>query len=308
MSQTTICSGSVEVPGATLRYVVEGTGLPVLVVGSATYYPRTFSQRLRNCYTLAFTDLRHFVPSQASFDFDQITFETYADDIECVRVALGFDKCVIVGHSKHGNIGLEYAKRYPQKVTHVVLIGSPPCALDEVVRARAVFWNTQALHSRKEALTFNMRALTPRLGSLSASEKEVVRYLADGPMYWYDAAFDASTLWQGMHVNSETLDKLHSLFEGYELAWNPTDLQVPILVVMGRFDFAVPHLLWDNVLPRLQNVAYHVFDRSGHTPQLEEQERFDQVFLEWLERVSGKTDFDSLSGSETDDKNEVRNP
>lgn len=289
MAQATPRCGSVTVSGATLRYITEGAGLPVLVVGSATYYPRTFSRRLGDFCTLAFADLRHFSPSDAGFNLGGLTFDTYADDIDRVRAALGFERCVVVGHSKHGNIALEYAKRYPARASHVVLIGSPPCGLEQAVSARDGFWESHASETRKAVLRLNWDALTPaRLAAMSPAEAEVARYVADGPKYWYDAAYDASPLWQGMYVNAGVLDKLHGLFGGYELSWNPTRLRSPVLVVMGRYDFAVPHVLWDEVLPGLENVTYHLFERSGHTPQLEEQERFDRTLLGWL-RVASST-------------------
>lgn len=287
LAQVNPRSGSVTVAGATLRFVAEGTGLPVLVVGSATYYPRTFSRRLRADCTLAFTDLRHFAPSDAAFDLNRITFDTYADDIDRVRAALGFERCVIAGHSKHGNIALEYAKRYPARASHVVLIGSPPCGLERVVGARDDFWESHASEARRAALRLNWDALTPsRLAAMSPAEAEVARYVADGPRYWYDPAYDASPLWQGMYVNAGVLDKLHGLFEGYELSWNPTRFRSPVLVAAGRYDFAVPHVLWDEQRPRLQNVTYQLFERSGHTPQLEEQELFDRTLLGWLRQGS----------------------
>jgi proline iminopeptidase len=233
---------------------------------------------------MAFTDLRHFAPSDPAFDLRRITFDTYADDIDRVRAALGFERFVIAGHSKHGNIALEYAKRFPGRVSHVVLIGSPPCGLQEVVKARADFWESHASEARKTALRLRWDALSPAcLAALSPAEAEIARYVADGPKYWYDPNYDASPLWQGMHINAGVLDKLHGLFQGYELSWNLTDLQSPVLVVTGHYDFAVPHVLWDEQLPRLENVTYQLFERSGHTPQLEEQELFDNILLGWLQ-------------------------
>ncbi len=41
-------SGIIEIDGFKLRYAIEGSGKPALVIGSAIYYPRTFSQNLRN--------------------------------------------------------------------------------------------------------------------------------------------------------------------------------------------------------------------------------------------------------------------
>src|SRR5688572_26262855 len=110
-------AGIVAVTGAALGYAVRGAGVPVLVVGSSLYYRRTFAtNRLTDSCELAFADLRHFAPCDPGHDNAGLTFDRYADDIDRVRSALGFPRCVVVGHSKHGNIALEYAKRYPGNV------------------------------------------------------------------------------------------------------------------------------------------------------------------------------------------------
>lgn len=59
-------------------------------------------------------------------------------------------------------------------------------------------------------------------------------------------------------------------------------MEAPVLVVMGRHDYAVAPVLWEQALSKLRNVTFEVLERSGHTPQLEEAEVFDGVFLEWL--------------------------
>ena len=38
-------SGVANVEGATLRYVIEGSGIPTLVLGSAIYYPRQLGDK-----------------------------------------------------------------------------------------------------------------------------------------------------------------------------------------------------------------------------------------------------------------------
>ncbi|KPK55807.1 MAG: hypothetical protein AMS21_13230, partial [Gemmatimonas sp. SG8_38_2] len=57
----------------------------------------------------------------------------------------------------------------------------------------------------------------------------------------------------------------------------------PIFLAMGPYDYVVPHILWDDQLEKLENVSYHLFEKSGHTPQLEEPELFDEKLIEWFE-------------------------
>ena len=81
--------GTVAVDGSRLQVRIEGTGEPMLVVGSAVFYPRVFSRDLREQFRLVFVDLRHFAPLDDAAMVDQLSIETYADDIEHVRQTLG---------------------------------------------------------------------------------------------------------------------------------------------------------------------------------------------------------------------------
>jgi proline iminopeptidase len=279
-------TGFVKPGAATLNYIVEGTGSPVLIIGSANYYSRTFSGRLRERFKMAFTDLRHFAEQSSRPSFARrLTFEICTGDIEQVRSALGFEKFMIIGHSHHGNIALEYAKRFPERVSHVVMIGSPPVNVQRTIEAAEAFWTEYASEKRKSALRRNREALEANISgaAMSPAEAFIAEYVADGPKYWYDTDYDASWLWRDVPVNMDIIRLFRDLFADYELSWNAENLKAPVLVVMGRHDYVVPHLLWRRVLPKLKNVTFHLFEQSGHTPQLEEPELFDRILLEWLE-------------------------
>ena len=68
-AQTTKNSGSIEVDGSQLEYVVQGEGLPCLVIGSSIYYPRTFSPELRKHLKLYFVDMKWFAKGYAAEKF-----------------------------------------------------------------------------------------------------------------------------------------------------------------------------------------------------------------------------------------------
>ena len=54
--------------------------------------------------------------------------ETWADDLEALRAELGIEKWAVFGHSVHAQIALAYASRYPERTSHLVLIGGVPYA------------------------------------------------------------------------------------------------------------------------------------------------------------------------------------
>jgi len=187
-------AGIVEVGGAQLRYRIEGHGQPCLVVGSAIFYPRMFSQELREHLQLVFADLRHFAASAGpSFGPDRITVDTFADDIEQVRRTLGLGDVIVIGHSIHGTIALEYARRYPEHVRGVVAIGAVPAEDPAEVERQ---WEADASEERKEFLARQQAELTPEVrAAMSPADLLLREYVANGPVYWYDPAYDCSWMW-----------------------------------------------------------------------------------------------------------------
>ena len=74
--------GKIVIDGFELLYRMEGKGTPVLVVGSAVYYPRLFSQALRETIQLVFIDHRGFAKSLGSYEPKDYTFERIIGDIK----------------------------------------------------------------------------------------------------------------------------------------------------------------------------------------------------------------------------------
>lgn len=284
MSKAGYSTGDISVNGAHLRYAVEGSGTAVLVIGSAFYYPRTFSRQLRQFCRMAFVDVRHFAESDATRSPDNITLDTYLADIESLRSHLKIDRAVVVGHSHHGNLALEYAKRFPERVSRLVLIGSPPREVSAVQQAAAAYWEHHSGERRKSIHQRNLNALFAEgFDRLSPEHAFVAQYVAEGAKYWYDPDYDAAHLWRDVPVNMAALKAFRDFFgTGYEMCWNPEVMKAPVLVVMGRYDYAVPCTLWDEIQSKLANLTFHLFEASAHTPQLEEPERFDRILLEWL--------------------------
>ena len=289
MTDTGVKRGAVRFADRTLGFSVEGSGAAaLLVVGSSIYYPRTFSQRLKQTCTLVCADLPHFVRRKTPVRADLISFAGYAACIEAIRRAAGLEQVVIVGHSHHGNVALEYAKRYPEAVSHVVMIGTPPVDIARTIEASERYWRTHASESRQALLRERRAALDENdLASLPPHKAYVARYVADAPLYWHNPAYDAAWLWQDMEFELEAVRAFRDLYQVYELNWNPETLKVPTLVVMGRSDFAVPHTLWEGNLSGLDNVTIQVLDGSGHTPQLEQPDVFDPMLLDWLQCRGG---------------------
>jgi proline iminopeptidase len=275
---------SVEVGGTDLAVTIEGRGRDCVVIGSAVYYPRTFSPEFKEQFRCAYVSTRMFTANGSeTIDPADYTMDTVVSDLEAVRAGLGLERFVIFGHSMHALMALEYAKAHPEHVSHVVMLGMSP-RFDAVAQQQARdHWNTDASDERKEILDRQMGALTDEvLAELSPEEVIARQYAARGPMYWADPSYDASWLWKDVPFDADLMNAFLAGLDDYHALDGIADLKAPVLVVVGRYDFVVPPFLWDGVKDRFPDLTFRVFDESGHTPQLEQPELFLQTLTGWL--------------------------
>jgi len=278
------------VKGEKVYYQIEGTGIPCLILSYADtqFYQRTFSGNLRKNLQLIFTDLSGGYSDPRSID--EMTLDSVMDDIDGIRRELNLDRMAMVGHSAHVLLTLEYARRYPENLSHIILMGLGPkwWQLDDYRKIQDDYWDEFASDERKEAYSKNMMELTEeRLGSVSPGEAFILWYVASAPKYWYDSDFDCSHLWEGAKLNREVIDRLFEVvLKDYDATSYLSEIECPVLLAMGRYDFANPPPLWDGEKEKLQDCTYYLFERSGHHPQIEEQALFDERLIDWIKKES----------------------
>lgn len=272
---------SVAIDGFRLRYCVEGAGPPALVIGSAQYYPRTFSRKLRDDLKLVFIDHRGFGEAIVPYDAAALDMQTMIGDIDAMRRELRLEKLILLGHSGHGYMAIEYAKAYPQHVSHLVLVAMSPDSTYESFAAADRYLEESVDPERKALLRRNMARLDENPGF--PEDAFIARMLASGPRIWYDPTYDAAALWEGVHVNPDIVDRIWGqLLPRLDALDKIEALEVPTFLALGRYDYWNPPHLWERVRNRFRSLRIRVFERSGHTPQLEQSEAFDRELLNWL--------------------------
>jgi proline iminopeptidase len=276
--------GLVEVGGSRLEYVVEGQGKPCLVIGSSVYYPKTFSQDLRRHLRMYFVDMKWFAADYVPENLDSVSIPTIVEDVEAIRRELGLEQPMIIGHSIHGTIAMEYVKKYADRVSSLVVIGSPSQFGNTTFAQKAdALWET-ASAERKEIQTQNWGRIT-ELDRLSGKEATAAAYNRSSPQYWYDPHYDANWLWDGMTVHTAVTNHLfNQVFAGYDMFAQAPEIPVPVFVAMGKYDYVIPYTLWETSYANMPDYTLVLFDKSGHTPQLEEWERFDEELLNWIKK------------------------
>jgi len=270
----------VDVDGVKIPYWVEGKGIPCIVTCDPSYQRKVLSKQLREHFKFIFMEQRVLHAHEEPISYENVTMDTLVEDIETLRDHLGFEKTAVLGHSMCGLFALEYAKKYPEHVTHIIMLNTPPHL--EYWASIEDYWNANASEERMKAYRELQEKLEKIKDELSADEVAVREIVVQGPLRWYDLSFDSSDLWASYRENTEGLTHImNQIATGYTIREN-APVKIPVFMSQSIHDYIVPYKLWDDYSDVFTDLTLHVFEKSGHTPQLEEQELFDKKLIEWL--------------------------
>jgi len=270
----------VTVDGAELFYSKRGAG-PVCLMPTAIGtkpYERQMPPQLSAALELVFVDLRG--GGQSTGDASVLTFDRVADDLEAIRIQLGVEKVAVLGHSIIGALAIEYGRRCPETVSHVITVGTPPRGDMEWLLSEAMqFFERDASEERKGAWRDNMAKLPPG----TAFEQS---FPAQAPLRFCDFRTDMAPLYDDAVVRPELYRHLTGpLTNAWDVTVDSNSLRVPILLAHGRYDYTVPHTLWTDIAPTLPTATLRVFSQSGHQPFYEEPDAFAVVVSDWMNQA-----------------------
>lgn len=210
-------------------------------------------------------------------------YGTWVGELEGLRVALGAERMVLLGHAAGSQLALAYAARFPANVAGLVL-----CAAS----AKSDF-APQALELGRRL--HGAAKIQEWTAALSAPVRDDEHYRAIWkqllPLYFkrFDAGavavvaeieararFSAASLNYGMAVAAPAFDVVAQL---------PT-ITAPTLLVTGASDWLAPHdACTKPLLAGLPRVRLEVFEQSAHFPFIEERARFVKLVGDFLDAL-----------------------
>src|SRR5512132_3707213 len=107
-----------------LNVKVMGHGYPLgLMHGgpSADLYTMLSFRQCKDQFTLVFYDHRCNGRS-TGVPVTSMTWDNLTADADALRERLGFERWAVLGHSFGGHVALEYALRYPGRLSHLILL------------------------------------------------------------------------------------------------------------------------------------------------------------------------------------------
>lgn len=283
-----------NINGAKIWTVSFGNGEPLFFIaggpGNAHSYLRKFDS-LSITNTLVYFDAFGRGKSDTAKDVSEYSLERDIDDLEQLRKALGFSNISILGHSYGGVVAQGYAIKYPQNVSHLILANSFHSYL---------MWQENCDNSNHEIKTNYPEVWSDLMkareqGAISSDQihQNIYSQVPYGFLYAYNP--ENFKRGDGKPYPNFMNTKLYYQMVGrdgdfivgndignFDYRKQLKNLQMPILIYGGRYDrVAVPWMM-DKFKEYCPQAKYVMFERSGHNPQVEEQEALFKLIREFL--------------------------
>jgi len=222
---------------------------------------------LANQFTLIFYDHRCNGRSEGC-DISSMTWENLTADAEALREELGFDKWAVLGHSFGGHVALEYALRYPQSLSHLILMdtGSDQWWVQQ---------NAPNILAKQGYSASAVQAAQRFFNGQISVDKYFPTVLKFFKAYYFrlNLLKMARDIFSGPHAKfrpEATIFGYSQLLNGWKVTDRLSEIKAPTLVLAGRHDFLFPPEHQAILADRLSNARLVLIEQAGHNPQMEQ--------------------------------------
>ena len=265
---------ALEVNGTRLYAETVGEGTPTLCLHGG---PGTDSSGLVRALTplaqplglrLVFYDHRGHGRSRWE-PVEQCTQHQLVADIEGVRRALGVDTVHVLGISWGGFLGLMYAARYPRSLRTLTVVGAS---------ASGAFMARAEDNARREATPAQWAAYRSLWdGSLSDDDSFRRAFETIRPLYFFDKRLAAASLMARADTRHRIAVRnfiIRHEYPAYDCRRELSRIACPTLIAVGRHDWICPVDQAEEIHALVPHSELAVFERSGHSPHVEERPAF----------------------------------
>ena len=262
---------TMSIRGVSLFVDVVGRGYPLVLMHGgpgADHCSLLPFRRYADRFTLVFYDHRGNGRSVGA-PVSSMTWENLTADADELRRRLGFDRWAMLGHSFGGQVALEYALRYPGRLSHLVLLdtgGDSRWALEhapEVLAGRGYSPEKVELVRRWFNGDFEPNEMLPILLRIGAAYYHrptlplLARELLSGG--WRTKTRPEALIFAGRHLS-----------RGWTVMDRLGQITVPTLVLAGRDDFIFPPEHQLQLAAGIPGARLRIIERAGHNPQAEQ--------------------------------------
>ena len=270
--------------GVKLYVKIEGSGTPMLFLhggpGSASlWFEKLSGNFMEQHFTVVYLDQRGVGRSGSPAD-NNYSMDRLAKDFEEVRVALGYESWITLGHSFGGILQMGYSERYPEAIIGMIMLN---CTIS-LNESACESWLPKAAEFVGEQYRCEGDSI-PILQRMN----EFGGKLREKDIFWKMGSRDSDTF--------DTLDKISAEIENFnydlnKYAMNYPDywedfkplsenMHMPVLYFYGKTDYMVgpEHymtLKFSNLMLWESN--------GGHVPFIEDKEELEKAILAYAKK------------------------
>lgn len=274
----TVRESRIDVGGAELYAREVGKGAAIIVLHGGPDFDQSYllpdMDRLSDSYRLIYYDQRGRGKSASNVRPEDVTLASDIADLEKVRQSFHLESATLLGHSWGTVIALEYALKYPERVSHLILMNPSPASREDYLQLRKDWLEKRpdAMAQRKaiaetaaykegdpEAVTAYYRIhFKPALARTDDYEKLIARM---------KASFHKEGVLKARAVEDRLMQDTWASSE-FDLIPKLKTLKIPTLVLSGDHEF-IPATTAEHIAQAIPNARLVTLKGCGHFTFLE---------------------------------------
>lgn len=254
----------------TLAYDDHGVGQPVLFLHAFPLNKSMWQEQImallaESRFRLVALDWRGF--GESGITAEVSTMEQFADDVAGLMDSLGIDAAILCGLSMGGYAAFAFLRKYPQRVSGLILADTRPGAD-----------NAEAQANRE-----NVARLAESQGTSAIADLQMPRLISD---YTRQHSPAVERRIRQM-IASATPQGIAAASRGMALRVDSTDLlgniTCPTLVLVGEHDVLIPAQVVQEYATKIPGAQFVVIPHAGHLSNLEQPQAFLQAVDRFLQ-------------------------
>jgi 3-oxoadipate enol-lactonase len=263
----------IPVPGGRLFAISEGDGPPIVLLHAAIAHHKAWDAMVPGLADSGFRVVRYDLRSFGASPTDDVEFSARADLI-AVLDDFGIDRAALVGNSRGGEIALDTAVEFPERVVAVVGVGaglsgfeSEPTAEERVVYREWMRLAQAGEPDREEMIDLE------------------VRLWVDGPGQPRGRVDDA--IRESVRTMNRPLHRAERV-QGRPISLDPpansrlTDLRCPVMAVAGALDVSDVAATARHLEEAAPNARAVVWPDVAHMIGMEAPDRLNALIVDFL--------------------------
>lgn len=223
---------------------------------------------------------------ETKLDEKHINIDQFVEDLEALRISLGFDKFILMGHSWGGLLAMEYAVNHQENLIGLILLNTAPADskgqkafVDEFgLRTKNIHNDIKPLFSYEDFKKLNaiqISDLYRKLFSAYFYNPEEVRGLS--------LNFSVASAQSGFKVMEE-MSKTYWLQPNVNLFPGLKKLAVPTFILHGKEDI-VPAWTAQEIKDAIPHSEIVILDHCDHFPFIEQPSQFFYELNKFLRKL-----------------------